>query len=512
MAKFANAKTKVAPAPKGPLKTKGEARTHEGGKGFKKGTKTELFTLGVTNMVGEDTFYESAGKRDNRFNQLIHQVTREDPQWVAAFLPWLRQAGFMRSAPIVGAAEYVAAGGANGRAVVNSVIQRPDEVAELLGYWISNYGKAMPAAIKRGVADAIKRQYTQRNFLKYDSARNGIRFGDACEMTHPGHNDPTQGALYEHAIDRRHNRDSDIDTIALLPQLAAVYAFNAIPEGERRSVLASGVLPDLITWEYLSGWLPGGMDAAAWEAVIPKMGYMALLRNLRNFENAKVNKSVLQMVADKIADPEEVAKSKQFPFRFWSAYKNSGTMFFGNALEAALELSVDNVPRLPGKTLIAIDTSMSMRSTISEKSKVTHAEIGAVFASVLANVCEKVDVIYYATTSEAIQPVTSVLRSVENINQHIGNVGMGTNTWPEVARHYVDHDRICVFTDGQDHSGGLGTPANVKTFVWDTSGATTTNIDTKNPNKYLLGGFSDAAFRIMGLVEAGANAQWPWEQ
>jgi hypothetical protein len=44
-----------------------------------------------------------------------------------------------------------------------------------------------------------------------------------------------------------------------------------------------------VTWEALAGWLQGPMDKAAWEAIIPSMGVMALARNLRNFDEAGVS-------------------------------------------------------------------------------------------------------------------------------------------------------------------------------------------------------------------------------
>ena len=49
--------------------------------------KSELFLLAVTNMVGEDTFYEASRDRDRRFVRLIRHVTAEDPAWVARFVP-----------------------------------------------------------------------------------------------------------------------------------------------------------------------------------------------------------------------------------------------------------------------------------------------------------------------------------------------------------------------------------------------------------------------------------------
>src|SRR5688572_3282642 len=72
--------------------------THEGGTGYARDEKSELFLLAVANMVGEETFYEDADSRDVRYEQLVQTVAVADPQWMAGFLGWLRSEGNMRSA------------------------------------------------------------------------------------------------------------------------------------------------------------------------------------------------------------------------------------------------------------------------------------------------------------------------------------------------------------------------------------------------------------------------------
>ena len=92
------------------------------------------------------------------------------------------------------------------------------------------------------------------------------------------------------------------------------------------------------------------------------MGYMALLRNLRNFDEAGVPDDVAERVAAKLADPDEVARSRQFPFRFLAAYEQAPSLRWGHALDTALQLSLANLPALPGRSLILVDTSASMTS------------------------------------------------------------------------------------------------------------------------------------------------------
>jgi len=518
--------TKPATRPTSPLKVGStQVTTHEGGTGFAKDDKTALYSLAVTNMVGEPTFYESANDRDDRFRTLVRHVAAEDPRWIAGFVPFLRNECNMRSASIVVAAEAVksildcrAAGAeidASVRQIVASACSRPDEPAEFLGYWLNRFGKKIPMGVKRGIADAANTHYNERSALKYDGGSRGVRMGDVIELTHPKPVASWQSALFGHLLDRRHNHVTEVSEELSL--MRAAYALDALPEGERRGVLrergAEALAEAGYTWERLGGWIPGGMDSEAWEAIIPNMGYMALLRNLRNFEQAKVEKAVLRTVADKLSDPEEVAKSRQFPYRFFSAWKASGSTYFGGTLETALDESVKNIPKFSGKTLVAIDTSGSMQSALSARSQVECYEVAALFAASVAS-RSNADVIVYGTTWEWLKPEVSVLRTIDNVKRGIGRVGHGTNTWPSVMDAYRKngpYDRIMVFTDMQDHPSSIGVKElpDTSIYVWDLRGHATANIGNK-PGRHLFAGFSDTAFKMIGLIEAGESAAWPW--
>ena len=199
----------------------------------------------------------------------------------------------MRSAAVVMAAEYVAAGGAGGRSVVARALQRPDEPAELLGYWIATHGRNLPMPVKRGVADAVRRLYTERAALRYDGLSRQLRMADVIELTHPEPKDAAPvGAVPLPAGPpsprRRRGRcraagagRSGRSWRASRPRSAVRYLRERGP-----AALADAGF----SWERLSGWLPGGMDAEAWEAVIPSMGVMALVRNLRNFDQAGISR------------------------------------------------------------------------------------------------------------------------------------------------------------------------------------------------------------------------------
>src|SRR5262249_10743885 len=145
-----------------------------------------------------------------------------------------------------------------------------------------------------------------------------------------------------------------------------------------------------MTWEdALSQAGPRVDKAKLWTAMIPSMGYMATLRNLRGFDEAGVPNRVARRVAARLANPDDVARSRQFPYRFLAAYENVPSLRWADALAHALDLSLANVPKLKGRSLVLIDTSSSMTSRgFSKRSKMSPAKAAAVFGVVLAMRCD----------------------------------------------------------------------------------------------------------------------------
>ncbi|MFF9314545.1 TROVE domain-containing protein [Streptomyces sp. NPDC014748] len=525
MARF-NTKT-ARPRSASPVATTGRAlRTYEGGRGHERDARSELFLLAVSNLVSQQTFYESAGDRDDRFARLVRELAVADPSWTAGLLGWLRGEGNMRTASLVGAAEYVrarltagATDGPTGRQVVASVLQRPDEPGELLAYWTAAYGRNVPKPVKRGVADAVRRLYHPKSLLKYDTASKGYRFGDILNLVHasPDPAKPWQGELFRYALDRRHHPDTAVPPAAL-PLLTAHRELMALPVERRRAVVtgpggAERLAAAGMTWEALAGWLQGPMDKAAWEAVIPSMGSMALVRNLRNFDEAGVSDEVAARVAAKISDPAEVTRSRQFPFRYLAAYQHAPSLRWAYPLEQALGHSLANVPALPGRTLVLVDRSGSMFwSRVSERSQLTRADAAAVFGAALALRAADADLVQFGSTSAAVEFRRG--ESVLKVLERFGDLG-GTDTTEAVRRHYRGHDRVLIVTDEQHSAHRHGDPTaqipdRVPVYTWNLEGYRAGHGPSGTGNRHTFGGLSDSAFRMVSLLESARDADWPW--
>ncbi|MEZ5281763.1 MAG: TROVE domain-containing protein [Acidimicrobiales bacterium] len=506
------------PMPRAALTTINQrARTFEGGQGWVADPETELFLLAATMMAGEGSFYEPAEVRDVRFVQLVHRLTATNPAFVAGLAAYLRTELKIRSASIMLAAEYVAAGGEGGRAVVNSVLQRGDEPAEMVAYWLGRYGRSMKMAVKRGVADAVQRLYTERAALRYDGQSRAVRMADVIELTHPKARDQRQAALYRWLLDSRHHGDAKADP-DVLPMLAAAEAVEAVPPDERRDYLrvhgAEALARAGVSWERLSGWVPGGMDAEAWEAVLPSMGVMALISNLRNFDEQAISAEAVDTVISRITDPVEVERARLFPYQVWAAYKNAPSDNWKRALGITLELTTSNVPVLD-RTLVLIDMSGSMQAPVSARSKVTRVEVAAVMAAVTATKGADVNVAIFGATNRAvrIRRGASVLGVVNDLVAMIGHVGHATYGHTAIAHQYNRrrHDRVVMFTDDQQHDSGRVDLRKVPLiYTVDLGGYAIRSLRTGEAGRYALAGFSDATFTLMRTLEDGRDAGWPF--
>ncbi|WP_174575747.1 TROVE domain-containing protein [Nocardia miyunensis] len=501
-------------------------RTYAGAPGYERTPKSALFLLAVSNMVGENTFYESGHARDSRYAALIRENTLADPEWTARFLRWLRTSANLRSAALVGAAEFARARLAAGepgmsRQAIDSVLQRADEPGELLAYWLSSYGRALPKPVKRGVADAVRRLYDERALLKWDSAANAVRFGDVLDLAHPAPADdkPWQSELFAHALDRRHSRNAAIpDGLRIIRARAELLA---LPSGPRRRALfddAETARTTLraagMTWESVAGWLQGPLDARVWEALIPSMGYAALLRNLRNFDQAEVSDEVAAQVAARLADPEQVSRSRQLPMRFLSAYRAAPSLRWGRALEPALGRSLSSVPALRGRTLVLVDTSASMNSVFSRDGRLRRWDAAVVFGIALASRCEHADLVSFSISSLVfdLRPGEALLRAAERWQADGYFIGAGTDTARAVRTHFDGHDRVVILTDeqaeGQDVDRAL--PAAVPLYTWNLAGYRLGHAPSGSHHRHTFGGLSDAAFTAIGLLEEGNRANWPF--
>jgi hypothetical protein len=550
----AKAAVATVSSPLGTETKKANTLTFEGGAGYTRDAKTELF-LRATGAFhgGEADFYESAERRDDRLRELVREIAVEDPSWGFRFARWLRSEGNIRTGALMFAVEFVherlaaqqhGCVGANvphpdsdetiftNRRLIDAVCQRADEPGEILAIWTAWYGRRIPKPVKRGVADAVIRLYNQRSLLKYDTDTKSYRFADVLELTHPTPDEVWQGDLFKFAIDRRHGRIESTQDIPF--SLDVIMRNRALHRHGEESmwlnvdyVKAAGM-----TWENVISHV--GSTKEAWEAVIPSMGIMALIRNLRNFDQAGVSDEVAVDVMERLASREQIASSRQFPFRFLAAYRaTKDSLRWSWPLEQALNHSLANVPRLSGRTLILVDRSPSMFPEYdswfpkAKKSDISRADQAAVFGSALALRAEDPTLVEFGGQSRVIpfERGVSVLKLVDRFGRD-----SGTDIPSAVKRHYAGHDRVVILTDEQTRPGRLPSnmwrgyggmpetevndlvPKHVPVFMWNFAGYSAAAMPSGNEARFHLGGLTDKAFQLIPILESGKDGVWPWER
>ena len=322
---------------------------------YKMPAKEHLVTAVLTTMFGEPKFY---GSTDNNIVRLASACAKRDPAFLSKLACYARNVGNMRSISHVLTAVIAREAHDYTRATIRNVVVRPDDITEIMSCYQGMYGKPFPNAMKREIADVLQK-FDEFQIAKYNGGNKALKFRDVLRITHP------------------------------------------VPKTEDIEALFKKILADELetpyTWEVELS--TRGNTKEVWDELISsgKVGYMALLRNLRNI--VKCGADVAPVLA-RLSDPEQVRKSRQLPFRFYSAYRalsNEGriTPEIHKALETALTVSIDNMEQIPGRTLVAVDVSGSMSSYISEKSDVRCCDIAALFGAMASRLCEDATVCYF---------------------------------------------------------------------------------------------------------------------
>jgi hypothetical protein len=281
-----------------------------------------------------------------------------------------------------------------------------------------------------------------------------------------------------------------------------------------------------------------------WELFIPQMGYMALLRNLRNFDDADIPDSFAKTIGEKLSSPYEVKTSKQFPYAFHSAWMNVPSPRWKKYLDEAVNLSVPNIPQLDGRNLILVDTSGSMtapmtpptrtRKTIDPSSGLsqryapkTPSRMGAaaLFGIALGvRNSGNVDLFSFADGQEDLTALTTapegILAAMDIFEQRSGIVGHGTQIAEAVKRTYQGQERVFIFTDMQSmpHEGEYAhpsrdithaVPADKHVYGFNLAGYTNSAMNT-GVFRHEMGGLTDATFSLVKNIESGVSGEWPW--
>lgn len=474
----------------------------EGAIAFKLTAKDRLIEQVLGAFWSEDLFYQKGNEKASSIVKDIAEVAKSDPKFVLQLAAYARNVIYLRTAPqvLLVQAANIEACKPFVREYTPKIVKRADELAEAVAYQLATFGKAkFPNSLKKGLADAFA-NFDEYQLNKYDSAKGSVSLGDVAKLVHP----KLGKGQYEYLT-------KDIVDADALPKTAALktlLAKDTIDEEALGLITRSNV-----TWETLISKF--GSSKETWELVAPNMGYMALLRNLRNFIDKDVD---LTPILAKITDPEQVKRSKQLPFRFYSAYTNvHNNQKAQRAVAQAFEHSITNVV-LDGSTAVMFDISGSMTgSTISAKSDVTFDQISAILGAIAVKKAEESIAIKFGTTAK-IQHVNPDDTMMTNIKKLRDNDGVGYGTAPTEAFKKLGTtkvDRVILLSDMQCYGDGgynLGLASvwenyrktvnpNARLYSIDLSAYGTSKFPSTDGSVTKLNGWSDKILDYINLLE-----------
>ncbi|MDD5787188.1 MAG: TROVE domain-containing protein, partial [Bacteroidales bacterium] len=271
---------------------------------------------------------------------------------------------------------------------------------------------------------------------------------------------------------------------------------------------------------------------AKWEELIGsgKLGYMALLRNLRNMLDANVDADYVKAVSERLGNPREVVRSKQFPFRYLSAYRelrgnnNGHVSLVMDALEDAVLASAQNITGFDVHTrvLLACDVSGSMYSPVSPRSTVKNYDIGLMLAMLLQNRCENVITGIFGDIWKVVNlPSKGVLSNIEQLYRREGEVGYSTNGYKVVEylrTNNIKMDKVMMFTDCQMWNScedGQTMQSEwlkykefapqAKLYLFDLQGYGMSPLKLLDNDVALVAGWSDKVFDMLQAIDEGKS-------
>nr|DAF09928.1 MAG TPA: ribonucleoprotein [Caudoviricetes sp.] len=217
------------------------------------------------------------------------------------------------------------------------------------------------------------------------------------------------------------------------------------------------------TWEQMRS---AGKD---WMYILENcnISHMALIRNLRNIFSEIDNIAIADAVIAELK--RGVLHGKQFPFRYYSAYKairDSDVHYKDillDALEDCVDIAIENMPQLSGKTICLTDNSGSAWGTIpTEYGSVTVAEIDNLSSILTAKRSDEGYVGVFGDRLKII-PISKndkVLRKLSEINKIGKEIGMNTEggIWTffqKITKNKDKFDNIFIYSDMQAGHGQL---------------------------------------------------------
>jgi 60 kDa SS-A/Ro ribonucleoprotein len=381
--------------------------THEGAPAKRIDAEKQLRRLVLASMLWEDQFYIDGQSSAQLIAECIAKVA---PQTVAEIAIEARERQKLRHVPLLLVRELARRKDNPAGLVAKTlarVIQRPDELAEFLAIYWKDKKQPLAAQVKKGLAAAFQK-FDAYALAKYN--RDGaVKLRDVLFLSHAKAKDAVQAETFKKLTEQTLESPDTWEV--------------ALSSGDKSKSIEE--------------------KRAHWQRLLAekKLGALALLRNLRNMQQASVPESEIR------AALAEAKTDRVLPFRFVAAARYAPAL--EDALEGAMLRCVANAERLPGRTLLLVDVSGSMDAPISAKSDMKRMDAAAGLAVLLREIAEQVAVVTFSHQVVQVPPRRGfALRDAIVNSQPHGATYLGAAV---TALAQTPRDRMIVITDEQSH-------------------------------------------------------------
>jgi 60 kDa SS-A/Ro ribonucleoprotein len=337
------------------------ARNDAGGPAYALEPKHALAQLAATGCFN-GTFCADADKQLATLKSLITQVN--DNVFLAKLAIYSRERAYLKDMPAALAATLAARDTVLFHQVFDRVVDNGRVLRTL--FQMIRSGQFGKKSLSSSLQRAFQRWLNTASPEKLLSASIGHdpSLRDILRLARPTPVDNGRRALFGWLTDKEQSKWAPAGEVDLPEQVQLLVAFRTAETAEQQIALLDRLHA---RWDLLADTAKG---AKVWAAIAQTIGPQALRMNLNTLQRHGVFEDVamVRTVADRLADENEIRRSRQFPYQFFAAYLNASDevpQAIKAALHKAAEIACDNVPELPGPAVIGLDVSGSMQSPVT---------------------------------------------------------------------------------------------------------------------------------------------------
>jgi len=280
--------------------------------------RKEVATIILNSMVNGDSYYQS---EEDRLKSIEASVVEhpEFAEFLMKAMVYARTEGNLRSVThfLAGMLVENVKGSTSLKPALEKSLIRPDDAQEIVALWNSRNTKSIPNALRKAIKNRLENKWGAYQLKKYYGNGN-VKVSNLINICHPTPKDEEQRLVFKQALENK------------LPNIDTAQTVNARSTGDDRAQNYATMLKER------------------------KLGYMALLKNLKNMLEAGVSDETVEDICNLLRNKNAVLNSKVLPFRFVQAYNivdNMGIDKFKakkilKAIEDGFALSAGNVQNL----------------------------------------------------------------------------------------------------------------------------------------------------------------------